>query len=650
MRMMLRVLFLVVGGFRVSFAGMPISGIDMPDKECSCSKSQQLKHEQFQITSDYHFSCPTNWITQAQKHEIDLDSDRICISDGHTEPPLGKERKIPKKTSQLNILRMDLQHATCPRYIVASHGDNGLGHRHGVVIFTLNLAIEFGFMFVLDNALIHSGPHGAYPEFRELLSLDSLPYDSELNHSRLQYYRVQSRDQFVQNYFSTFRHMCNVIVYASIGHENACHNHFGKSWCFEAWPGAFERARVHLLPRYPPLNATSLGLFEAADRRRALTVAWHVRCGDVTLHRDADFFRNLRALIRSSGLDFQDYIFWQRCDSKFHFLLDLLPSANIIDTDTATALKHMKGADVLVHTGSSFPVSAAVAAPKPQLFFQSNPKENNDGAQRTYSIKVAVNVADDGSLEQSQPFAFVGSEGLLSGVNWTQRHAPHVLRILQALQLHKLARIQGPSESRDSSMTVDQRTALALFQHVSEFRVLSGALSGQDPAELDLWAHNAALAQQLLPTWTVVVYYNGSLAHNLCRLREQPNVQLVEMSGTALPPHRWQHLPLFYSVTKAVVFLGQPAVALTPCFAEAVAEWANGCGGSGSDEVLRFRSCACRSVHECVWGGRGGAMAAAREALAASMRGARGLVADEKEELLLQRIVGSGGREASPSV
>ena len=37
---------------------------------------------------------------------------------------------------------------------------------------------------------------------------------------------------------------------------------------------------------YPPLDPASLVHYSAAHSRRALTVAWHVRCGDIVLdHR-----------------------------------------------------------------------------------------------------------------------------------------------------------------------------------------------------------------------------------------------------------------------------------------------------------------------------------------------------------------------------
>ena len=633
---MMKLVFIILVGFGMSFADISneyaLSGINVPQKECSCNKSRQIQHEQFSNYTRRPFSCPTIWNDQNQSVN-DFNPERICVSNGHEKIKFETKAKSPRKT-----IKVSRPIPTCPRYIVASYNKEGVGHRHGAVIFTLNLAIEFGFTLVLDKHLMLGGAHGRYPEFREMLSLHGVKYDYELNRSRLQAYRVTSREQFVQTYFSKLRQTCNIIVYANLGSGGSCHTFSYQTWCFLTWPGAYERARANLSPRYPPLDPATLVLFEAAERRNALTVAWHLRCGDVTLSRDADFFRNLRALISSSGFDFQDYIFWKHCDSKFRFILDALPSAIIIDTHEPIAMNHMKGADVLVHTGSSFAVSAAIAAPNPQLFFQSRPKEKKDSARKTYSVKNAVNIANDGSLEAAQPFAFAGSEGLGGSINWTERYAPHVHRILQALHLKKLARMSrrsGPSRNR--RLNLDEKAAVALLRHVYDYKVLSGALSGPDPAELDLWTHNAALAQQLLPTWTVVIYYNGSLAHNLCRLRERSNVQLVEMSGAAFSPESWQYLPLFDNVSQAVVFLGQPAIALTPCFAEAITEWANGCGGE--DEFLHFKNCICRRLPECVWGAMKGAMGAAREALATSIRVEPGHAPDEKEELLLQQIM-----------
>ena len=152
----------------------------------------------------------------------------------------------------------------------------------------------------------------------------------------------------------------------------------------------------------------------------------------------------------------------------------------MIDVDVVTAFAHLKGADVLVHTGSSFPASAGLAAPNPQLFFQSPPKETRWGGgsqastinfavyhcysapanitcescecaanlgtgliyglyQATYAMLAAVTLNNDGDLERRQSFPIdsvsaISAAAVLAdsvAVNATTIYAPRVHRILQ---------------------------------------------------------------------------------------------------------------------------------------------------------------------------------------------------------------------------
>ena len=67
---------------------------------------------------------------------------------------------------------------------------------------------------------------------------------------------------------------------------------------------------------------------------------------------------------------------WQ-CPAD-HVVHSLFPAAAFVQTDVPTTMRHMRAADVLVHTGSSFVTAAALAAPRTLLYIQAPSKENTE--------------------------------------------------------------------------------------------------------------------------------------------------------------------------------------------------------------------------------------------------------------------------------
>ena len=645
--------------FPVSYVGV----------KCGCEPSIFVKHERFDYNAVLPYSCPKSW--EEDKDTLIVYPDKLCEGGKDEVSAHFPDTLDDFEGSKPHPLYEDSrkQFPKCKRYIIADVDGSGLGHRHGTVVFAVNLAVEYGFTLVLSDSLRTSqSSHGQYLNFRELLGLENFLFFSELDRTNLKSFVVDCRESFFREYFSTFRHQCNIIVSAEIGNHTSCRTSFLRKpkYCFDFWPGAYERARRYLKPTYPAPDPSSLIHFDAARRRRALSVAWHVRCGDIVVDRGPGYFAGILALIASSGVDHQHYVFWQGCNATFSYLRQVLPSAVIVDADADAAFRHMRGADVLVHSGSSFASSAALAAPAPQLYFQSPPKETRWGGDSkvTYALRAAVNVGADGLLEPFQSFAVdaaaraaasasASGDGSGGELNWTQIYQPHVTRILQALHIRKQRGLPpGPSHfaaAAGLTQTVPTRmpaaaagSALKELRDFLAYRVISGALSGAAPEDLDVWTHNAALARRLLPGWTLQVHYNGSLPHNLCRLREFANVQMVEMSTSTLPSERWQFLPLFGGGVHYLVFLGSPARTLTPCDVEAITAWASCGAGAGA---LRLGSCVCRSLLACSWAVGPGGLLVARNALASSMHPGPGRprrALTKGEEFLLLRI-GRGG-------
>jgi hypothetical protein len=653
--------------------------------DCPCINASDISimHEQFDFNPELPYSCPKD--LKEKKYKVDFNTEKFCRGMKEDDLKYGFDNAVhnsePATTDPYyHYLRTGNLSRKCPRYIIAQTTGSGLGHRHGTVVFAANLAIEFGFTLVLSDSLRDSlSSHGRYPHFRESLGLNHISYASELDRTNLDYFVVDGRESFWREYLSTFRHRCNLLVSAEVGNHTSCRSAFLRfpKFCFDMWPGAYERARRHLQGSYPALDPASLPHFAAAERRRALAVVWHVRCGDIVVDRGPEYFARVHALIAASGADHQDYVFWQGCNASFPFLLQLLPSAIVVDSDADTALLHMRAADVLVHSGSSFTSSAALAAPGPQLYFQSPPKEARWGgaSQATYALRAAVNVNADGLLEPYQSFAMesgiaaaaaaAAAEPAAAGdLNWTEIYAPHVTRLLRALHLRKqLARPPPPAAGTGRAASADPGSGPGLSESLAalpagagpalralgrflEDRVISGALAGAAAGDVDVWVHNAALARRLLPGWRLVLSYDsdGAPPRSLCRLRELANVQLHEMSGARLPPRRWPLLALFSGPAHAVALVGHPARALTPCDAEALTAWAAGCDGDGGGGggVLRLGG-GCRVLTECAWAVGRAALPAVREAVAGSMRPGPGRTATEGEASLLRRLGGGGG-------
>ena len=105
--------------------------------------------------------------------------------------------------------------------------------------------------------------------------------------------------------------------------------------------------------------------------------------------------------------------------------------------DVADTFLHLRGADVLVHTGSSFVAAAAISAPGPQVYFQSPPKEAAFGAyaHATQALQAALHVTDTGRLSPNQSFpAQPSSDTRGSGGGARDLRAARLLQGLYALK------------------------------------------------------------------------------------------------------------------------------------------------------------------------------------------------------------------------
>ena len=383
----------------------------------------------------------------------------------------------------------------CTRYLVGEEAGfgAGLGHRFGAVVFAAALADEFGFTLVISDEIWNAGSiHDSYRHIKDMMGLSKvLSLSDVVRVPGLKMLSVSSREDFLQKYALEFKDQCNILVKTNLANSESCRSLDGthNTWCFVSWPGAYQRAR-HLLQNRNP-SARQQPLFANYS---SLIVAWHLRCGDITLHKDDSlFFENINSIFNASPVDVQHFFFSKRCDGQFDFLRKIYPSAVFVDTDLGSTIQHLQAADVLIHTGSSLAAAAAVSAPSTQLYFQSPPKEMQAAVQ-TYGLLSAISI---------------DSRGLLLGLQQKT-----VSQVLQVLALRK-RRLQIPPP------------LMAATARMAAFLVSSSLRTQSD---IDGWSDYALLLERCLP-WVSVRLHYDSCVLGICSLRARSNVQLVVVYG-----------------------------------------------------------------------------------------------------------------------
>jgi hypothetical protein len=203
------------------------------DGLCGCNMTV-VHHGELEINDEQPYSCPRPWSDEIVEEQFNpgnkCSSDDLSLNTSESASEEGfddlQDYSLDNGTDpyadELHLRGFD---PTCARYIIAEHNGSGLGHRHGVVVFAANLAMEFGFTLVLGDSLRDSvSIHGHYPAFRELLGLTRFLYASELlaRQPALSHYVVDSREAFVAEYTARLHAMCGVAVTAHLGGHTSC--------------------------------------------------------------------------------------------------------------------------------------------------------------------------------------------------------------------------------------------------------------------------------------------------------------------------------------------------------------------------------------------------------------------------------------------
>ena len=484
--------------------------------KCTCSYSEKWSEPNLTLPEWRLFQCLPSSTLQVFNHSAELNYPASCPSNAGSDNPFPPADSIDPEPQAA------ASRPLCVRYIIADHDYSGLGHRAGVVAVTANLAAEFGFRLALGGGLRRAkAPHGDYPRFREMLGLAHLPYDDELRFpagAEVLREVVRSREEFLERYLDRYRSECHLAVTAMLGRGDSCLRLDGSTiYCFYAFPGAFRRAR-RAIRRGGIRAAAAAALDDApgflrARERGELTVVWHLRCGDIVLRPLPDYFTGVRAAIAAAGVPLRDFVVRSNC-SDFDFLREVLPSAEVVVGSVEQAMGHMAAADVLVHTGSSMSSAAALVARRPQLYFETTPKEGAGAPAETYALR-AVSVDPAGRLSEGQPFRPSAAAALAAAAAGEDRASALLRQVARYVRAIRAASYPAGPGASGPEAAAEARELGDLLG----YKVVSGALTDRTAAGLLAWERSAALADRVLPGWTVRVHYDSTRDGGPCRLR-----------------------------------------------------------------------------------------------------------------------------------
>ena len=199
---------------------------------------------------------------------------------------------------------------------------------------------------------------------------------------------------------------CNVMLLA---HDNSCvdvdaSGQAKEAFCPTRVPRLYDKHRHIVMNKFLKMH----GRRARHACRHDITVAWHLRVGDINLHSgDVLFFdnvhRQLMAVSSDVGLPlahvFYSHAGHDRPPTGYDFLSALHNTTFRGTLSVTDTLHHMSLADIVVETGSSFTAMLHTLTDGP-LFLRGCPKE---GCGTTYmDVEGMVKLDDKGTLLASQ--------------------------------------------------------------------------------------------------------------------------------------------------------------------------------------------------------------------------------------------------------
>lgn len=296
----------------------------------------------------------------------------------------------------------------CKRYAyVRINLEGGVGHRFSDLVFGYIFALENNCTFILDGSVVRDGERvdRKYPWLVQFLGLSNIP--------TLESVAVEGtlRREVVQNWdvAGEFADLCDIILETC---DTCCPDVSlpainGTGWCFLSKFGAFNLAKSYFRKLYRPSDyAPAFDVYNSSVANREIVVAWHMRTGDISpvvnkafysiLSKSssemyfANVFNQLNTIFE--GRKLQLYVFSEGPLDGFELLNKYSP-VYVDYLDVPDTLYHFIKADVLVCSGSSFPIVGALYSTN--IVLQSKPKE---GVRGIYELAEHAILDDNGII------------------------------------------------------------------------------------------------------------------------------------------------------------------------------------------------------------------------------------------------------------
>lgn len=257
-------------------------------------------------------------------------------------------RKSNNTTSQNNKIKRIKYNQTCPRFATMDHlRITGLGNKITEVIFGMILAERTNATYIYDEDIWHyAGSHGDYAWFPAgFLPLQNVEVtQQDLNRWKKEQVQLQVHEEKIQRidgtwdqviessrnischveFHTRFDQCCSTDESENDSNNNTSnyHHHRHPNYCFctmsKSLNGAFESIKwrlrevyysqsnytapkdlSELLPQYNNNNNNNVS--NALIPPRIVTIVWHIRVGDVVLHKGKiDYFERIFAQIKES--------------------------------------------------------------------------------------------------------------------------------------------------------------------------------------------------------------------------------------------------------------------------------------------------------------------------------------------------------------
>lgn len=318
----------------------------------------------------------------------------------------------------------------CPSFFVVMTDAAGLGHRIGSIIYALYAAKDSGTAIALHDSLWSVGrwpdqERNSLMYLRRLLDLRMFFSSSDLGvqiaeDKRLVPGRVSTKwgsllvvhSSDIDDAKYLAQSSCNQIIEMRSGYafcRNRNTNELTSCALDSENSGSWEDARplFRMLYERGQMYNSPLNFFDSYGK--SIIVSWHVRNGDITLNTDPEFWKNLVSIIESTlvNTEFKHFIFSERdlFGGPFEFLHNLFKFSVITNIPPELSIHHMANSDILVSTGSSFSITAALLAPLTQIHLCSVPKEGQESSL-VYALSESLPILGNGSVSGESAAVF----------------------------------------------------------------------------------------------------------------------------------------------------------------------------------------------------------------------------------------------------